>query len=395
VATSVAKRMKNHTALANSKKDQSPKWDGHESWTTREFYSKFRASMNWYSENKTGKELKPNVINWMALNNYEKEVIQKFKNTKDGRCGTTVGAVASCLLKGMPEVRTDFNNGRSTGKWLRTEIDKILLEGSHDKPDEEKIQVIKNVNPITTIQDRIREQASSMSEEIDLAIDSFIKDPESFDPKQYSLVKIFRGKGVKAAHARYIKGFYQFGQNELLELASGEADAQLKEAYKHLPRKYVKKLIDFYQLIMDSCDQVSAEAKVLKKPRAKKVKPAEDLVKKLKFKTSDDKLGIVSISPAQIIKAQSVLIYNVKTRKIGYYISKNSEGLQVKGTSLTNYTDLSIQKTLRKPADQLKELKEQNTQKRIETWFNKNIKTTETKLNGRFNEDTVILKVFK
>ena len=113
MATSVAKRMKNHTALANSKKDQSPKWDGHESWTTGEFYSKFRASMNWYSENKTGKELKPNVINWMALNNYEKEVIQKFKKTKDGRCGTTVGAVASCLLKGMPEVRTDFNNGIS------------------------------------------------------------------------------------------------------------------------------------------------------------------------------------------------------------------------------------------------------------------------------------------
>ena len=29
------------------------------------------------------------------------------------------------------------------------------------------------------------------------------------------------------------------------------------------------------------------------------------------------------------------------------------------------------------------------------TWFEKDVKTTEIKLNGRFNEDVVILKVYK
>lgn len=389
------KRQKNHEILKNSKKDQSPKWNGHEAWSISEFYAKFRESMNWYSENKSGKELKPNVINWMALADYDKETIQKFKNTRDGRCGTTMGAIASCLLKGMPDIRSDFNQGKSTVLWLKKEIAKVLQEGIHDVVEEAKAVQIKSLNPIVSIQDRIREQAGSMSEEIDQAIDNFILDPENFDPKQYNLVKIFRGKGVKAAQARYIKSFYEFGQSELLELASGSADDQLREAYKHHPRRNIKKLIEFYQLIMDACDQVSAEAKVMKKPRAKKVKPAEDLVKKLKFKTSDDKLGIVSVPPAQLVKAQSAIVYNVKTRKIGLYISSNSEGFGIKGTSLTNFTDKSTQKTLRKPVEQLKELKDQNTQKRTETWFTKNIKTTETKLNGRFNEDTVLLKVFK
>jgi len=394
VATAT-KRQKNHEILKNSKKDQSPKWNGHEAWSISEFYAKFRESMNWYSENKSGKELKPNVINWMALADYDKETIQKFKNTRDGRCGTTMGAIASCLLKGMPDIRSDFNQGKSTVLWLKKEIAKVLQEGIHDVVEEAKAVQIKSLNPIVSIQDRIREQAGSMSEEIDQAIDNFILDPENFDPKQYNLVKIFRGKGVKAAQARYIKSFYEFGQSELLELASGSADDQLREAYKHHPRRNIKKLIEFYQLIMDACDQVSAEAKVMKKPRAKKVKPAEDLVKKLKFKTSDDKLGIVSVPPAQLVKAQSAIVYNVKTRKIGLYISSNSEGFGIKGTSLTNFTDKSTQKTLRKPVEQLKELKDQNTQKRTETWFTKNIKTTETKLNGRFNEDTVLLKVFK
>lgn len=395
MATTATKRQKNHEILKSNKKDSSPKWDGHEALSTGEFLSKFRESMSWYAENKNGKELKPNVINWMALNNFDKAIIQKFKNTKDTRCGITVGALASCLLKGMPAVREDFNNGRSSAQWLKNEIFKIIEEGQYDQLVEDKPTVVKNINPILNIQDRIRDQASSMAEEFDTAIDSFITNPEAFDPKQYNLVKILRGKGAKAAQARYIKSFFQFGYEELLELASGNADDQLREAYRHLPRKHVKKLIDFYQLIMDACDQVSAEAKIAKKPRAKKVKPAEDLVKKLKFKTSDDKLGIVSVPPSQLVKAQAALIYNTKSRKIGYYVAKNSEGFGVKGTSLTNFTEMSVQKTLRKPLEQLKEFKEQNTQKRLETWFAKSIKTTETKLNGRLNEDTILLKVFK
>lgn len=395
MATTATKRQKNHEILKSSKKDSSPKWDNHEDLTSAEFMSKFRESMTWYAENKTGKELKPNVINWMSLNDFDKDTIKKFHSTKDARCGITVGAVASCLLKGMPKQRHDFNYGKNTAEWLKREIFKIIEEGAYDQPVEDKTEVVKNINPILSIQDRIRDQAGFMCEEIDDAIDTFIINPEAFDPKQYSLVKLLRGKGAKAAQARYIKSFYQFGHNELLELASGTADDQLREAYRHLSRKNVKKLIEFYQLIMDACDQVSAEAKVNKKPRAKKVKPAEDLVKKVKFKTSDDKLGIVSVPPSQLIKAQSVLIYNTKSRKIGYYVAKNSEGLGVKGTSLTNFTEMSVQKTLRKPLEQLKELKEQNTQKRVETWFAKNVKTTETKLNGRLNEDTVLLKIFK
>lgn len=393
MATSTTKRSKNHEALAASKKDTSPKWTGAEDLSGEQFTKLFRDSMNWYNQNKTGKELKPQVINWLGHAGVDKELISQFKRTKDGMCGITLGAVASCLVKGMPRIHNGFNNGKDSGAWVIAEVKKIVLKGDFEEPEE--VKLVKNINPIINIQDRIREQAGAMAEEIDIAIDNFILDPNNFDPKQYNLVKLLRGKGAKAAQARYIKSFYQFGQNELLELSSGNADDQLREAYRHLPRKNVRKLIDFYQFIMDACDQIAAEAKVNKKPRAKKVKPAEDLVKKLKFRTSDDKLGIVSVPPAQLVKAQSALIYNIKTRKIGLYVAKNSEGFGIKGTSLLNFTDMSGQKTLRKPVEQLKELKEQNTQKRVETWFNKGVKTTETKLNGRFNEDTIILRVFK
>jgi type III secretory pathway component EscR len=379
------------------KRDTSPKWDGSENWDSEKFTLHYYAAMNYYNLNHTGKDLKPKVIDWMGRNGFDKDIIADYKKTRDARSGVTMGAVASCLLRGMPAVHPGFNKGRDTAEWLREQINKVILLGETDQEPENKAAKAAKLAavPVVSIQDRIREQAVNISEEIEGAIDSFITDPEAFDPKAFKVASLLRTKGTKAAQARYIKGFFEVGHNELVELASGKAEEQLREAYRHHSRKNIKKLIEFYESVAQACEQIAAEAKVLKKPRIKKVKPAEDLVKKVKFKLGDDKLGITSVPPAQLVQAQAAIFYNVKTRKIGYLISKTSEGLGVSGTTITNYTEKSSQKTLRKPAEQLKEFKEQNTQKRFETWFNKNIKTTETAHNGRLNEDTVILKVFK
>jgi hypothetical protein len=379
----------------NAKRDHSPKWDGAETWTGEQFLRHFQGAMRYYRMESSGKELKPKVIDWMGRNGYDRDSIKEFKDTRDGRCELTVGAIAACLIKGMPDSHPEFNDGRSTVAWLRAEIAKIVDDGKWDEAPEEEVKVVKTAAPVFNIQDRIREQAGEMSEEIDAAIDSWITDPDSFDPKAFKIVNLLKGKGAKAAQARYIRGFFTRGLEELQELASGQADEQLKEAYKHNSRKNVNKLIEFYNSVMSACEQIAAEAKVLKKPRAAKVKPAEELVKKLKFMLSDTKLGITSAPPATIIGSQGVVVFNTKTRKIGYYIAKSTAGLSVKNSSITEFTDKSTQKTLRKPPEQIKEFKEQNTQKRFETWFVKNVKTTETQLNGRFNEDTVILKVYK
>ena len=378
----------------NKDRDMSPKWDGSEDWDGDKFTRHFHTAMGWYRLEKSNKDLKPKVIDWMALNGYDKEDIREFKKTKDSRCSLTVGSIAACLLRGMPEVHEGFNGGKDSAQWLRDQIAEIIKDGADDIDEEDAPKVEKVVVAQPSIQDRMRDAAGAMSEELDAAIDSFIMDPDGFDPKAFKIVNLLRGKGAKAAHARFIKGYFKFGHEELQELASGEADDQLREAYKHLPRKNVRKLIDFYDAIMAACDQIAAEQKVLKKPRAKKVKPAEDLVKKLKFKAVDDKLGAVSVPAAQLIGAQSAVVFNTKTRKLGIYVAKSSAGLNVKGTSIIDYTDKSFQKTLRKPAEQIKEFKEQNTAKRVETWFGK-IKSVETVLNGRMNADIMILKVFK
>ena len=391
-----SKKITSQSIREYAKRDHSPKWDDAATMTSGQYANHFRAAMKYYNMESSGKELKVKVIDWMGRNGYDKTTIQSFKKTKDWRSHLTMGAIAASLLKGMPDVKEGFNHNKSAVEWLKKEIADIIESGKFDI--EEVVadaKAAKVAVPVVSIQDRLREAAGGMSEELDAAIDSFITDPDAFNPKDIKVVNLLKGKGAKAAHSRLIKGYFQRGHDELTELASGNADDQLREAYKHLARKNVKKLIEFYESIMNACEQIAAEQKVMKKPRAAKVKPAEQVVAKLKFMLSEPKLGITSAPPATIVGAQSLVVFNTKTRKIGYYIATSSAGFGVKGTTLTNFTEKSTQKTLRKPPEQIKEFKEQNTQKRFETWFDKNVKTTETVLNGRFNEETIILKVFK
>ncbi len=160
----------------NAKRDYSPKWDGAEAWDGETFNRHFRRAMDFYRMESSGKELKVKVINWMGGAGYDKATIKAFKDTKDGRCGLTMGAVAACLLKSMPEVHAEFNNGRSTAEWLKKEILKVIEQGADDEVEsDEPVKTVKSaVVYVPTIQDRLREAAGGMSEEIDAAIDDWI-----------------------------------------------------------------------------------------------------------------------------------------------------------------------------------------------------------------------------
>jgi hypothetical protein len=371
-------------------KDLSPKWDGHEDWTTDQFLRHFRTSMDYYRLETNGRDLKPKVINWMSANGYTKDQIKAFKDTKDFRCSLTMGSIAANLLRGMPAVRADFNEGRNTAQWLGSQISKIIEEGKNDyepeEPTEEKAAV-----PQMSIQDRVREATYPMTEEIEDAIESFSRDPESFDPKMFKVLNLLKGKQAKAAHARIIRDFYKRQYEEYVELQDGKCE-QLKEGYSHLTKAQVKKIAAFYHEIVSACDMLMQEAKVNKKPRAKKAKPAEKIVEKMKYCKSNEPLKLVSISPTDILGAKELWIFNTKTRKLGKYVAAEYQDLGVKGTSITGFDEnKSVQKTLRKPEEQLKEFKVAGKVQLRR--FLEDIKAVDIKLNGRINEDTMLLKV--
>jgi len=285
---------------------------------------------------------------------------------------------------------------RPSSTFIRERLAEAIEKGSN-KVVEEKVAEKKKVNVyVPTIQERMREVAYAMADEIDEAIDSFITDPNAFDPASYKIAAMLRGKQAKAAHARLIKNLYVKDLAEYTQLVSADCPKDLMEGYTVYGKKNIKKMFDFLTQVVNACDQIAGEAKIARAPRAKKAKPAEDQVKKIKFKATDNRYNIASVPASQLVGAVAVVVFNTKTRKLGFYVADaTSQVLGVKGTAIIGFdTKRSIQKTLRKPELQLKEFKAIGTQKRMQTWF-EGIKTTETALNGRINAEVMILKVWK
>ena len=382
-----------HLAEVRAKKgrDFSPKWDGHEAWDTNQFLRHFHSSMAWYRLESSNKELKPKVIDWISRIGCTKEDISAFKKTKDNRCGTTMGAIAACLIKGMPAIREDFNDGKDSSAWLRTEISRVISEGKDDKDDSEEVVAVKKDVYTPSIQERVRDASMLMTEEIETAIEAFQTDPEAFDPKAFKVLNVLKAKQAKAAHTRIIKSFYEGNLQELIEVANTK-DEQLKEGYSHLTKAHLKKITAFYQEVVSACDMLGQEAKVNRKPRAKKPTDKSKIVGKLKYMKTNEPLKLVSVNPEDIIGAQELWIYNSKTRKLGRYVAEEFKELGVKGTTITGFSESkSIQKTIRKPEEKLKEFKAAG--KVALRKFLDDINATDARMNGRLNEETVLLKV--
>jgi hypothetical protein len=198
---------------------------------------------------------------------------------------------------------------------------------------------------------------------------------------------------VPQAQIGKIRARYQRQIDEITMAVEGK-DVQLKEGYAHIvkDKKALKRIGDFYVKLLADLDSYTHVKKVQKKVRVKKAPSKEKLIAKVKYAKENKELKIISASPADIIGAAAVWVYNAKLRKLGRYVASEHNVLGIKGTSITNYDEFkSVAKTLRKPAEQLKEFAKAG--KVVLRTFLKDIRATETRLNGRLNEDILILKV--
>jgi hypothetical protein len=180
----------------------------------------------------------------------------------------------------------------------------------------------------------------------------------------------------------------------MLQQPAREQEEDLREGYAHLDKAAIKRGVALFQGIVGACDLITQESKATRKTRSPKPKSADKLVAKIKYCVTDEKYKVASINPVDIIGATELWVFNTKTRKIGKYVAEEHATLQVKGTTLQFFdTKQSVAKTLRKPEQQLAEFnKAGKVQLRK---FLDNIKGVEIKMNGRFNEQTVILKAIK
>jgi len=259
----------------------------------------------------------------------------------------TLAAMISGLENGVkfPDYGTDgkpLPEGMTGNAWVQAKVHDQLKEWNKkahklynqymgvDLLDKEKV-----VKKRKTVQENIDAKVQTILAEVDYAIDVF--DVEPFDMYKYlSELKI------SSTVASKIPEQYQELLDEVKEARDGTSK-QLKEGYSHMTKSDKNDFINFITRIQTDSLRYAENHKPKRKPRKAKQFTAEEKVKKLNFLEEDVDNKLSSVDPSKIVGAEIVFLFNSKTNQLSYYHAMDRGGLDVKGTSIYNYSESKSQ----------------------------------------------------
>lgn len=343
--------------------------------------SRLANAFAWYNYHYGKKDAKDMVAQWLQINSRE----------KDAR-----------VLRGIPDSQI-----RLTPAWVcRMNLMGLELTGHEqvvvDTQIKEMLQVKQEVKKVVseaetaqvklTIQDHLREKVSECAGELEGMFDDFIAAGAKMTGDWKPIAQI-RGMNISPNMVGTIADIWKNKLSEFEEVLEGN-DADLVEGYSHLNKNQIKQCVKFIEQVIADCGNYVQIKKVERKPRAKKAVSPEKLSSKFKYLKEFAELKLTSVAPAQLVNASEAWLYDTKKRKLIHVMADTHIGsVSVKGSAVVGFdTTNTVQKTLRKPAEQLKELLTGGKPAARKVF--KDIKSTETKFNGRGNENLIILKAW-
>tara|TARA_R110000823_G_scaffold32114_11_gene90751 strand:- start:1742 stop:2896 length:1155 start_codon:yes stop_codon:yes gene_type:complete len=344
--------------------------------------SELLKAYNWYTYTSDSKVSKKWILAYLRA---DKRTPAFIKNVTYGHpqfFQTTIGAIARMRSRGV-ELPVE------TMQWFDERIDKIAEDGKPKASAAAKAS--RNTSKVykPSIQERMAENLGEVIGEFDGMEDQMAIDPNFTVPDFYSWLK---ERNIAHAHVNKLVDYYQPKYDEMKEVQKRGTDSQLVEAYASFSAHEKDMMGKFYQQLMEDLTAYNTFKSKARKIRQKKPPSKDKIVAKLRFKIEDNQFKISSIDPSDIIGAQTLWIFNTKTRKLGRYDAEENSVLGVKGSTITGFNEkTSIAKTLRKPPEQLKKV--QAGGKIVLRKLMEEIKTVDIKLNGRINADTVLLRV--
>lgn len=335
----------------------------------------YSAALNHYSRETDSKQQRAMALSYFNSKGMNAKSLSKLADYHF----TTLGSVCRILERGIdcPDSVTEYVN-----RTYNELIQKAL------KVAEPVAVAAKSAVPVPNIQDKIREKAGEIATIFDEMYDDYVFN--DVEPKQKPSA-ILKAHQVSAPVAKIIPSFYTRQIEELKEVLEGSCP-QLKEAYGHYKKTKIKKMVALIEEWVEACGQKVVLAKVERKPRKRKEKPASQIVAKMKYKKEDTELGLKSISATEIVNSLELWVFNTKYRKLQVYRALDNSGLSVKGTTIVGFDPAtSGSKTMRKP-EVVKDYA--GMTKRPLNAAYKAVKCKEAQPNGRINEECILLKVF-
>jgi len=322
------------------------------------------------------------TVDWVKAN--RPNDLKSYKASEDWRTSSTLGSLVRIHTMGapLPNSYTNFINDQldEIVDFGKANIENAIEDVEDDAP------VIKKKNP----SELLREKTLGVMGEIEGFIDDHL---DGTLDKNFSLYTHLKGLDAAAQTAHDIIKAYKEMEAELSELIV-EKTEDLVEGYSHMTLSQQKKLLKLVSSFITDSEKYVLSKKATRKPRAKKATPATKQAEKVIYQKESADYKITSTSPALIVGATEVYLFNTKTRVIKYLVTDKREGFIISGTTIKNYDkELSFKKKLRKPEETIDSVNKMTKLRALKAL--KALKTSQSETDARINADTVILKVNK
>jgi len=336
-------------------------------------------AFTWYNYHYGKKDAKDMIAHWLEHNDRPRDA-KLIRGIPDSQIRSTTAWVCRMNLIGLALSEHELSvidSQISDMMRIKQEVVKVVTE-------EETVQAR------LTIQDHLRERMSECAGELEGMFDDFLQQGAKLTAEFKPMAHI-RGRNVAPQMIGTISAIWKDRLAEFEETVEG-CDADLVEAYSHLTKIQLRNCVKFCELVINDCASYVQIKKVERKPRAKKAISPEKLSSKFKYLKDFAELKLVSEAPASLVNASEAWLYDTKKRKLIHVVADTHVGsFTIKGTSIVAFDAVnSSQKTLRKPAEQIKSIV--SVGKPAARKVYKDIKSTEIKFNGRGNENLIILK---
>jgi hypothetical protein len=342
--------------------------------------SSLSRAFGWYHYSFGKKEAKELLIDWLARNDRSADA-KALGRVPEQSVSCTIGWLSRMNLRGL-ELLADERAK------LDTHIADLIAAAKSVK------QVVEEVEESVSkpnIQDRLREKAAEVAGELEGMLDAVIANDVKITA-EHKPINLLRGMNISPQHISVVRDSWIKHRDEFAEAVLGK-DAQLAEGYGRFGKIQLRNLVKFAEQVLADCDSYVQIKKVERKPRKKKPVSAEKLTAKFKYLKEFPELKLTSEPVTKLVGATEAWLYDSKKRKLIHVVADSHvQSLSVKNSAILGYDATnSIQKTLRKPAEQIKALMSGGAPA-ARKYF-KDIKSTETKFNGRGNENLLLLRI--
>lgn len=345
--------------------------------TSENYSGQLAQAFSFYNMNGDKKEARAYMRTYLKATDKSGKSVKIFDTVPDSFFVQTYGWLARIKSNGFT-LREDHEDN------FAKYITRLLIYTPVTPVEEKKVEEVYK----PTIQDHLKEKSKEYLGELEGILDELIK-----EGKEFNLYNDLKAKNIPKQFGNDI---IEWSDKKSIEFSEAyqATEGDYKEGYSNLGKRKLSQLIKLLNQFVEDVNRYSEFKKANRKTRTKKAKPASQQVAKLKYLKEFPELKLTSITPTEIVGASQVWIYNTKYKKLAVYRTESATGIQVKGTTLQNYEpELCEQKTIRKPETFLSAVKDASKVKLRKIMDE--LTTKESDVNGRINEECIILRVIK